>query len=74
MNIILDTDFYNLAPEERKAFLRFHNITLDELAKKHRRSSASISYALDGKRDRLLKRISKSINKQYLKEQTKEVA
>lgn len=66
MNITLDRDFSELTPNERKAFLRFHRITLKDLSKKHRRSIASISYALDGKRKKLLNRISKPINKQFL--------
>lgn len=73
MNLQLDTDFVNLNPDERKAFLRFHGITYNELAKKHRRTEASISYAIDGKRDQLLKRIAKPINRKYLKEQREEV-
>jgi len=60
MRIILDTDFESLTPNERRRFLQFNEIKLEDLAKKHKRSIASISYALDGKRPKLLKRIAES--------------
>lgn len=66
MKITLDVDFESLSPQQRKQFLKAKGITLDSLSKKHRRSIASISYALDGKREKLLRKISKSINKQYM--------
>lgn len=65
MKISLDVDFETLKPHERKQFLKAKGITLDSLAKKHRRSIASISYALDGKREKLLRKISKSINEKH---------
>ena len=63
MNIAIKKDFYNMTPVERKAILRLLNITYEDLSKKHKRSIATIGYAINNKRNKVLTRISSSVNR-----------
>jgi len=61
--IITKEQFVKMTPLERKFHLSRLGLTPKELAKNHRRSKATISYALDGKRKKILNRIAEKVEK-----------
>jgi len=64
MNIKSKEEFLAATPLERKFYLKYKGIPYRKLASKHRRTKASISYALDNKRKHLLQRIANSLFKE----------
>lgn len=69
LNLQNEDDFYNFSSNEKWAYITLHNITIDELKKRHRKKSKTSIY-LVLRNDPCMKKLARIISKSlYVREQ-----